>query len=179
MMFFALVVLLIAAVQAATECPSGTRDSSAYTTAATVTSVTCSGGCLCQPSTGTFSGTISDGTSDYVNNLNCNWLIASSGVISLSFSSFNTESNYDFVTINSFTLGGTGWEDVEQVAKLSGSSVSPSAVFTSSTGYMQLVFTSDSSAGYPGFVASWTTTKRWTVIQLNKDVMEGLKYIYI
>jgi hypothetical protein len=115
--------------------------------------VTCSGGCLCQPSTGTSSGTISDGTSDYFNNANCIWLIASSGLISLSFSSFNTESGRDFVTINRCTSSSSC---VEQVARLSGSSVSLSTIYTSSTGYMQMVLTSDGSVLGSGFVASWS-----------------------
>jgi hypothetical protein len=119
----------------------------------TAATVTCSGGCLCQPSTGTSSGTISDGTSDYTNNANCNWLIASSGLISLSFSSFNTESGYDVVTINRCTSSSSC---VEQVASLSGSSVSLSTIYTSSTGYMQVVFTSDGSVLRSGFVASWS-----------------------
>ncbi len=122
-------------------------------------SVTCSGGCLCQPSTGTFSGAISDGTSDYVNDLNCSWLIASSGLISLSFSSFNTEEGYDFVTINRCTSSSSS-SCVEQVARLGGSDaydVDLSTVYTSSTGYMQVVFTSDQYETSSGFVASWTT----------------------
>jgi hypothetical protein len=119
----------------------------------TAATLTCSGGCLCQPSTGTNSGTISDGTSDYTNYANCNWLIASSGLISLSFSSFNTESGYDFVTINRCTSSSSC---VEEVARLSGSSVSLSTIYTSSTGYMQVVFTSDGSVLGSGFVASWS-----------------------
>jgi hypothetical protein len=118
----------------------------------TTATVTCSGGCLCQPSTGTSSGTISDGPGDYANNANCVWLIASSDSISLSFSSFNTESDYDYVTINRCTSSSSC---VERVARLSSSSVSQSAIYTSSTGYMQVVFTSDNSVVRSGFVASW------------------------
>ena len=129
--------------------------------------VTCSGGCLCQPSTGTISGTISDGPSDYENFANCTWLIASSGLISpsfssfntinLSFSSFSTEKNYDFVTINRCTSSSS----CEQVAQLSGliNSAFLSSIYTSSTGYMQVLFTSDKSGTYSGFVATWSS---WT-----------------
>jgi hypothetical protein len=121
--------------------------------------VTCggSGVCECQPSTDTTSsGIISDGSADYANNANCSWLIASTGgLISLSFSSFNTESGYDTVTVNRCTSSSCG--TVTQVAKLSGSSVSPSTIYTSSTGYMQVVFASDGSVTASGFVASWST----------------------
>ena len=122
--------------------------------------VTCSGSCLCQPSTGNSSGTISDGPSNYPSNANCTWLIASSGLtssvntINLSFSSFNTENNYDFVTINRCTSSSS----CEQVAKLSGP-IRPSSIFTSSTGYMQVLFTSDKLTTSSGFVASWSS---WT-----------------
>ena len=104
----------------ASGCPAGQY----LTTVTGSATVTCSGGCLCQPSTGTSSGTISDGWSVYTPNSVCNWLISSSGFISLSFSSFNTESNYDFVTINRCT---SSTNCVELVAKLSGS-VSPTNI---------------------------------------------------
>ena len=126
--------------------------------------VTCSGSCLCQPSTGNSSGTISDGPSNYPSNANCTWLIASSGLtssvntINLSFSSFNTENNYDFVTINRCTSSSS----CEQVAKLSGYIVAsflsrPSSIYASSTGYMQVRLTSDKSVNHDGFVASWSS----------------------
>jgi hypothetical protein len=120
----------------------------------TAATVTCSGGCLCQPSSGTSSGTISDGPSEYENNADCKWLIASSGLISLSFSSFNTESGYDFVTINYCTSSSSCVED-EEVARLSGISVNLDTIYTSNTGYMQVRLTSDSSVVSSGFVASW------------------------
>ena len=107
-----------------------------------VATVTCSGSCLCQPSAGTSSGSISVG-SMYENNMNCTWLIAYNGVISLSFSSLNTKSGYDFVTINRCTSSWCG--TVEEVAKLSGNSVSSSTIYTSSTGYMQVLFISNTT----------------------------------
>ena len=128
--------------------------------------VTCSGGCLCQPSTGNRSGTISDGPSNYERNANCTWLIASSGLISsfntinLSFSSFVTEGRSDFVTINRCTSSSS----CEQLAKLSGFLAEsylarPSSVYVSSTGYIQVLFTSDSKVTTSGFAASWSS---WT-----------------
>jgi hypothetical protein len=117
----------------------------------TTATVTCSGGCLCQPSSGTSSGTISDGQGNYGNNAQCTWFIASSGVISLFFSSFNTELDWDFVTI----WRCTSKVCFEQLAELSGNSVSESTEFRSSTGYMRVDFESDGDGVRPGFVASW------------------------
>ena len=46
----------------------------------------------------------------------------------------------------------------KQVARLSGSLVNGSSTYLSSTGYLQVVFTSDSSVQAAGFSASWTAT---------------------
>jgi hypothetical protein len=119
--------------------------------------VSCSGGCTCTPSTNTTSGTISDGPGNYVNNLNCQWIIASNAVIQMSFTSFSTEFDYDFVTVNRCT--SPSCSSVEQVAELSGSSVSADTTYSSLTGYLQVVFTSDSSVTAPGFVGSWSITR--------------------
>jgi hypothetical protein len=144
----------------------------------TTATVTCSGDCLCEPSTGTFSGTISDGPSDYGNNAKCTWLIASSDLISLSFFSFNTEylasmtpPCCDFVTINRCTSASSC---VEQIAQLSGSSVSQSAIYTSNTGYMKVEFTSDGSYIRPGFDASWmVSTSTCTNCPINSNSPAG------
>jgi len=42
-----------------------------------------------------------------------------------------------------------------EVARLSGSSVSSGTIYTLSTGYLQIVFSSDSSVARPGFIAQW------------------------
>jgi hypothetical protein len=94
--------------------------------------ITCTGTCPCAPSSGQSSGTFSDGPGYYDYNANCKWLIASTAEIRLSFSAFNTESGYDFVTIN--RCSSSSCNTTEQVAKLSGGSVSSNTVYTSSTG---------------------------------------------
>ena len=115
--------------------------------------LTCSG-CGCTSSSGQSSGTITDGSGDdnYDSNENCNWLFRSAETIRLSFTSFDTEFNYDFVTINECTSSSCCTKT--QLAKLSGSDV-PSDDYTSSTGYLQVVFTSDSSVEKSGFEATW------------------------
>jgi hypothetical protein len=159
--WYAVVLLLLGGTcTVASDCAAGQ-----YLLSATVSAtVTCSGICLCQPSSGTSSGTISDGPSNYANNANCTWLVASSGLISPSFSSFNTinlyfssfstEANYDIVTINRCTSSSS----CETVATLGGSGTP--YIYTSSTGYMQVLFTSGkSTTSKSGFVASWSS---WT-----------------
>ena len=161
--WYAVVLLLLGGTcTVASDCAAGQ-----YLFTETVSAtVTCSGGCLCQPSTGTISSTISDGPSDYAHFANCTWFIASSGLISPSFSSFNTinlsfssfmtESNFDFVTIYRCTSSSS----CEQVAQLTGiNSAYTSSIYTSRTGYMQVLFTSDRSENHHGFVATWSS---WT-----------------
>jgi hypothetical protein len=116
--------------------------------------VTCSGSCSCSPSSGQRSGTITDGYGSYSNGESCRWLIASASTIRLSFSSFSTESGYDYVTIN--RCSSSSCSTVEQVARISGS-VSSSNEYTSSTGYLQVLFTSDGSVTGSGFEATWST----------------------
>ena len=134
--------------------------------------MTCSGtpGCECAASTGTSFGTISDGPSNYLDNANCTWLIASAAEITLSFTSFETEGGYDFVIINRCSTSSC--TTPVMLAELHGSSVSADTTYTSSTGYLQVVFTSDSIETRAGFVASWTSTTsqsstdRWTCIKM-------------
>jgi predicted outer membrane repeat protein len=132
--------------------------------------VTCSGDCECTPSSGTCSGSFSDGPGDYANRQTCKWLIESPGLISLSFPFFET---FDPVTVNRCTSAAC--DTVERLAKLEGLSdcsysrscmcrlsdppVSASTVYTSSTGFLQVVFSSNGDGcNAPGFVALWNVT---------------------
>jgi cysteine-rich repeat protein len=107
-----------------------------------VANVTCSGsgGCSCSPAFGATSGTFSDGPSNYVNNANCKWLISSTAVITLSVLSFDTEVNFDYLTINYCT--SSSCDGATQIARLTGRSLS--AHNFTSTGYLQVSFISDS-----------------------------------
>ena len=122
-------------------------------------SVVCSGSCACNPLSGAASGSISDGPSNYDNNEDCEWTIATESAnasIWLSFSSFNTESGYDFVKIYSCLTSSC--MSKEQVARLSGDALitSGNTTYTSSTGYMHVVFETDFSVIGSGFVAQWS-----------------------
>jgi hypothetical protein len=120
--------------------------------------LTCSGDCPCVNSFHTTSGTFSDGPGNYDNNVKCVWLITSDAVISLSFTFFDLERNWDSVILNRCTSGSCG--EFEEVARLSGSADIANATFKSSTGYLQVVFTSDASITRPGFIASWSLERR-------------------
>ena len=146
-----------------TVVPIGRRTSKTPASA----TVSCSGSCACSPSSGMSSGTISDGPGDYSNGESCYWVIASSGgsgannEIRLSFPSFETGSyGGDYVRIYScsFSSSPESCSSSTLIATLSGSSVSASEAsrkYTSTTGYMQVKFTSDSSYTYSGFVGRW------------------------
>eukprot|EP00698_Gefionella_okellyi_P015915 TRINITY_DN4520_c0_g1_i2.p1 TRINITY_DN4520_c0_g1~~TRINITY_DN4520_c0_g1_i2.p1 ORF type:complete len:611 (-),score=110.41 TRINITY_DN4520_c0_g1_i2:1352-3184(-) len=100
------------------------------------------------------SGTLRSNTASfYTNSMSCAWTIQPVGAntITISFSSFSTERNYDFVYIYS---GGVAPRTLLQ--SYSGSSVPSSTVVSSSTG-AYVVFQTDSSSTYSGFVASYSS----------------------
>ena len=111
--------------------------------------------CACETSALTGTNTISQGFPTYSNNANCSWLISAAGSVLLSFSSFATEQDHDYVTINSCESPSCSVS--RQLARLSGSLVSSSTVFTASAGYMQVLFTSDAEISTGGFIAVWET----------------------
>ena len=132
-------------------CAAGTSLDGSYLAGyPAVAAVACSGSCGCSPSSGQSSGTITDGYGDlqyYCDGEDCRWLISSSREIRLSFTFFSTESGYDYVTINRCT--SSSCNSTEQIARLSGL-VSSSNVYTSSTGYLQVLFISASAS--PGLI---------------------------
>ena len=112
-----------------------------WSTANASATVTCSGDCECTPSTGTTSGTISDGPSDYDNNADCSWLISSSSEIHLSITSFHLESCCDYVTLNQCdsTSSDGQCNSAQQIARMNGGSLSscPCSSLDSSAGQWQ------------------------------------------
>ncbi len=112
-------------------------------------------------SSSALSGTIKDSggsASNYGNNENCTFLISSGSSwtsITLTFSSFNTESGYDYLRVYDGTSASS-----PSLGTFSGTSL-PGAV-TATSGNMFLVFTSDGSETAPGFVADWITTNNPT-----------------
>jgi hypothetical protein len=89
---------------------------------------------------------ITDGPLSYSANADCKWLITSaSGTIMLAFSSFNTESGYDFVKL----YGANGL-----LGRFGGTTMPPTIVTTGP--FMRIEFSADSSVEADGFVATAT-----------------------
>ena len=110
---------------------------------------------FCQPSTGRSSGTISINALQYTNSMYCSWIIASNGFISLVFSSFDMEQVVDFVIINRCT--SSSCSEVTKVVELTGSG-DLHTIFTSGTGYMQMVVQTNRIGTRSGFFSTWNTT---------------------
>ncbi len=111
----------------------------------------CGGGSILSTPTGSFND--GSGGSNYGNNQQCYWFISPpcASSVTLSFSAFNTEANYDGIIVYN------GWDNnATQLAVYSGTSI-PSSV-TSNTGKMLVVFVSDYSTTMQGFSANYTST---------------------
>lgn len=110
----------------------------------------CSGTVNLTASSGTF--TDGSGSSDYNDYSDCKWLIEPSGAtsITLDFTSFDTETDYDFVYVyDGSTTSAT------LLGSFSGST--PPASLTSSGGIMLVHFTSDEIETALGWSASYTS----------------------
>jgi hypothetical protein len=103
-------------------------------------------------------GTFSDGSgsSNYPNNANCEWMIAPYGTdsVTIRFTAFSTQPRKDIVGV--FQCSDVYCSQSQQLAELSGTYPNIHTV-TSLTGFMKVVFTSDGSITYDGFVASWSS----------------------
>ncbi len=106
----------------------------------------------------TETGVFSDGSGvlgNYLDNANCKWVIAPTGAtqITVNFTEFDTENEYDFVTIydgpdETFPVLATWW----------GNTLPPAITTTNGTGAMCVVFTSDISENFSGWKANYTAT---------------------
>jgi Zn-dependent metalloprotease len=112
---------------------------------------TCEGATILSNRNGSFSD--GSGTANYGNNQQCAWFISPpcASSVTLSFSQFNTELNYDGIIIYD------GWENnSNMLASYSGSNI-PSSI-TSNTGKMLVYFVSNYSGVFQGFTANYTST---------------------
>jgi hypothetical protein len=73
------------------------------------------------------------------------------------FTDFSTESGKDNVTV--FECTNVGCETPRQLAVLSGT-YATAPVITSSTGFVKVAFTSDSSSTAAGFAALWSSVRQ-------------------
>jgi subtilisin family serine protease len=101
------------------------------------------------------SGSFSDGSgsNDYGDNADCKWVIkpTNASTVTLSFTTFNVESGYDYVKV---------YDDTTTSSTLLGTftgTVLPAAV-TSSTGRMLVHFTSDNTVTAAGFSVNYTSS---------------------
>ena len=103
-------------------------------------------------------GTFSDGSGpvNYADSTSCEWMIASldrKSLITIQFHEFSTEPLRDVVRVLQCT--DILCSQQQQLAELSGMYTS-SQTLTSTTSYVRVVFTSDSSVNFDGFTASWS-----------------------
>lgn len=119
-----------------------------YTT--TTVAPSCSGGTVLTTTTGSF--TDGSGTDNYGNNQSCTWFIAPACMssITLNFTAFDTELDYDGVAVYD------DWEGTHQIGLFSGSSIPPA--LTSTTGKMMVVFVTDNTVTRQGFAATYSSS---------------------
>ncbi len=101
------------------------------------------------------SGAFSDGsgTSNYLDGTNCSWLIQPTNGqnVVLDFTTFDTENNFDFVTVYDGTSSAS-----PQLGRFSGTSIPPTITSSGSALFVQ--FTSDGSVTRQGWDATYSTT---------------------
>ncbi len=102
-------------------------------------------------------GTLSDGSgpANYSANATCEWMIVSTNksMVKLQFSEFSTQPGNDVVRV--FQCEDASCLQQQQLSELSGTYLSAQDV-VSLTGYMKVVFTSDSTISHSGFTAMWS-----------------------
>jgi hypothetical protein len=105
-------------------------------------------------------GTLSDGSGSlsYSNSASCEWLITQLGAVKITilFNEFSTQPDRDFVRV--FQCIDKYCSQQQQIAQLSGTYPVVQSV-TSSTGFLKVTLTTDSSSSYDGFTASWTSVR--------------------
>jgi hypothetical protein len=103
-------------------------------------------------------GTITDGSGSayYANNANCKWIIAPTGAIqiTLTFTWLFTDQGHDIVRV--YQCGQVECQTTLLLAELSGY-LAKAYTVTATTGYMLVLFTSDSFLASDGWTASWTS----------------------
>lgn len=121
-------------------------------------SLSCSGFCSGCGILTTLSGVLSDGSgiSNYMSNSMCEWMIAPELATSLffSFSTFETESLYDYVTLTE--CDSVLCHGATLLATLSGNHSGFNV--TSSTAILKVTFSSDGSTEAQGWSAAWVAT---------------------
>jgi len=121
----------------------------------------CEGTTVLPDAAGTF--TDNSGTSNYQDFSDCKWLIAPEGAqqITLNFTAFQTEFDYDFVTV----YDGPGLTS-PVLGIFSGASLPEMLSTSMGVGTMLIRFTSDNTVNGPGWSATYTSLIPGTCVQL-------------
>lgn len=141
------------------------------TTSAAVTDP-CNGGTTLTANSGSFGD--GSGAQNYANNQNCTWLIkpGNGGTVTLNFDSYNTELNYDFVTV----YDGEN-TSANRLGRFSGRTI-PRAI-TSTGNALFVKFTSDGSITAKGWSARYVGNNALVPIAaslFNLDTQESKLY---
>ncbi|WP_347359556.1 CUB domain-containing protein [Bdellovibrio sp.] len=102
---------------------------------------------------------------NYADNENCTYNLTLAGPTRFTFESFNTESNYDFLTIH---------EDGQEI--YSGSGTNPPPFLDTTGSNVQLNFSSDSSSTRTGFEITWKPAGSATAPPASLTLNEGSPY---
>ena len=136
-----------------TKCPSGTTRTTAVATIM-CGKTNCGGLPDCSWFEGA-EGSFSDVAGNYQSNANCYWALATSldAEIRISFPYFDTDNTDDWVEV--FRCTDDSCSTKTQELRKSGS-LEATNVYTSSTGFLQVIFTSNYQFEYGGFSAAWS-----------------------
>lgn len=122
------------------------------------------------------SGSISDGsrTSNYADNSNCRWIIVSDYLISISFSNFDTESPWDYVSIRMCLDMTSDYCYILFESSGHNQGNFGGSVYTTNALYkiMMIIFSSDDSINGVGFEADWkvyTSDTGYMQLRLTSD----------
>jgi hypothetical protein len=118
-------------------------------------SLVCTGSCCDNISESGDQGTITDGPTNYLNDQVCRWIIVAETDITVDFSFFDLESDYDFVTVSE--CADFECSSNKQLARLTGKPLASTdfTSITSMTGVLEITLTTDGDITFPGFVAHW------------------------
>ena len=128
----------------------------------------CSGAVNFTAQTDSFSD--GSGIGNYANNANCKWVITPPGAtqISLDFTAFDTESEYDLITV----YDGPD-ESYPEIATWWGNTLPPSINTSQGVGAMCVVFTSDISNNFGGWSATYSSISTSTTCDAITTIFEA------
>jgi hypothetical protein len=116
-------------------------------------------------------GSFSDGSPGaYQAKSDCSWIIAPTAAaqVTITFTSVSTESGYDFIWVYTCADVNCGPQTRNLIVQLSGTE---SGSYTSTSGYMLVVFKSDGGVNDDGFEASWTSVAMVCIMHMQSCII--------